>query len=115
MNDKIGTLQESRGDTGLRAVQLVKEMIEYRNAEITSLSRSLKRGILTLHREPSVKRHTDQVTELRNTLDQISRLISDNDYDINYLQIYLLHPTYNVTSPSDTVNTGPARDTDYIQ
>jgi hypothetical protein len=108
-------LQESRKDPGLRAVQLVKEMIEYRNAEITALSRSLKRGILHLHREPSVKRHPDQVTELRKTLDQIARLIADNDYDISYLQIYISHPTNMVTASSEPVNPEPTRDMAYIQ
>ena len=49
----------------LRALQLVRTMIEYRNAEISTLSRNLKRGIIHMHRERSMKKHAEQFKELK--------------------------------------------------
>ena len=78
-------MRESRRDTGIAAVQMVREMITYRNTEITALSKTLRKGIVHLHRERSIQHHTEQVKKLNEILEQISRLITDNDYDIFHL------------------------------
>jgi hypothetical protein len=102
-------------DAKLKAVQLTREMIEYRNAEISALSGNLKRGIIRLHRERSSKQHSEQYKELKGIIDQISRHISDNDYDINHLQIFLTQTPEKAVYPTDTEKTEPSNAIHYIQ
>ena len=113
MNNKISMIRNPPRDPGLRAVQLVREMIEYRNAEISALSWDLKRGIVQLHRKHSFEQHVDQFKKLKEIIDQISRHISDNDYDINHLQILLTQAPEKAIYPINTVN--KAHDLHYIQ
>ena len=91
------------------------EMIEYRNAKISALSWNLKRGIVQLHRERSLKLHTEQYKELKGFIDQISRHITDNDYDINHLQIFLIQSPEKVIYPPEPGKTGQIPDIHYIQ
>ena len=113
MNDKISMIQNLPRDSVLRAVQLVREMIEYRNAEISALSWNLKRGIVHLHRKQSSEQHAEQYKELKGIIDQISRHISDNDYDINHLHIFLTQCPEKPIYPVDPVDN--AHDLHYIQ
>jgi hypothetical protein len=102
-------------DARLKAVQLTREMIEYRNVEISALSWNLKQGIARLHRERSSKQHTEQYKELKGIIDQISRHISDNDYDINHLQIFLTQTPEKAIYPTDTEKTEISNAIHYIQ
>ena len=85
MNNNTGIIREPRRETGLPAVRMVRQMITYRNEEITALSKKLRKGIIHLHREHSIKKHAEQAKDLTEIIDQISRLISDTDYDIYHL------------------------------
>jgi len=108
-------MQKPQRDSKLRAVQLVREMIEYRNAKISELSWNLKRGIVQLHREQSLKLHTEQYKELKGFIDQISRHITDNDYDINHLQIFLTQSPEKAIYPIDAEKTETPNAIHYIQ
>jgi hypothetical protein len=90
-------------------------MITYRNAEISALSWNLKRGIVQLHRERSSKQHSEQYKELKGIIDQISRHISDNDYDIDHLQIFLTQSPEKAIYPTDPVNAEIPYAIHYIQ
>ena len=102
-------------DARFKAVQLIREMIEYRNAEISVLSWNLKRGIIKLHRERSSKQHIEQYKELKGIIDQISRNISDNDYDINHLQIFLTQSPEKAIYPIEAEKTETSNAIHYIQ
>jgi hypothetical protein len=115
MNNKTDRIWKPQRDARLKAVQLTREMIEYRNGEISALSWNLKRGIIRLHRERSSKQHIEQYKELKGIIDQISRHISDNDYDINHLQIFLTQTPEKAIYPTDTERTETSNAIHYIQ
>ena len=102
-------------DARLKAVHLIRDMIEYRNVEISALSWNLKRGIVKLHREQSSKQQTEQYKELKGIIDQISRHISDNDYDINHLQIFLTQTPEKAIYPIAPEKTETSNAIHYIQ
>jgi len=108
-------MQNPQTDPGLRVVQLVSEMVEYRNEAISVLSRDLKRGIVHLHREQSVNQHTDQFKELKGIIDQISRLIADNNFDVNQLKFSLAQPPEKENTPAEPEKSGQLHNIHYIQ
>jgi ribosome-binding ATPase YchF (GTP1/OBG family) len=112
---KSGRIRKHQRDARIKAVQLVKEMIEYRNAEITTLSRNLKQEVARLHRERSPKQHIEQYKELKEIIDQISRHISDNDYDANHLLIFLTQTPEKAVYPVDAGKTEVPDAIHYIQ
>ena len=107
--------QSAHRDTNLRTVQLVSEMIEYRNGEIDELTRDLKLGISRLHREQVHQKHFDQLKELTETLRRISLHISDNNFDIDHLQIFLTPSPEKVMCPSEPEKIEQVQDVHYIQ
>ena len=115
VNNKTNRTWRPQRDTRLKAVHLIREMIEYRNVEISVLSGNLKRGIVKLHRERSSKQQTEQYKDLKGIIDQISRHISDNDYDMNHLQIFLTQSPEKAIYPLEAEKTETSNAIHYIQ
>ena len=103
-------------DTGLLAVRMVKEMMKYRNAEITALSKTLKKGIIHLHRKHSIEQHTAQATELNGIVEQISLFIDDTDFDIYHLHFSRTrHAGKYIDYSNGNTTKEPSHDLHYIQ
>lgn len=108
-------MQEARRDTGLLAVRMVKEMMKYRNSEITALSKTLKKGIISLHRKHSIEQHTAQATELNGIVEQISLFIDDTDFDIYHLHFCRTHGGKSIEYSTGNAKKESSRDLHYIQ
>lgn len=115
MNNQTIRVQRPYKNTRVQAVQIIKDMIEYRNKEISNLTWTLKQSIVRFHREKSPKHHIEQFKELKGIIDQISRHISDNDYDVNHLQIFLTQSPEKVIYPVDSEKTESYDTVHYIQ
>ncbi len=113
--NKTGGIPRLPRDARFLAIQMVREMIEYRNEEMSSLSSKLKRTIAQFHRERSPKQHLEQYKDIKSIMDQISRHISDNDYDINHLQIFLTQSPDKVIYPINAEKTESSETIHYIQ
>jgi hypothetical protein len=102
-------------DQRIRAIGFIADMIEYRNSEITRISEELRQGIRHLHREQHAKKHARQADILAGMTDRLHQLMTDNEYDVNHLQIYLAQaPVNNASSPTN-IPAGNAHDLHYFQ
>ena len=100
-------------DQRIRATRSIADMIEYRNLRITKISEDLRQGIRLLHRERTAQKHAGQVEMLVRMADRLYLLMSDNEYDVSHLQIFLTRaPVNHASSPAKA---GSPHDLHYFQ
>ena len=78
-------------DQRVKAVDLIADMIEYRNTEISQISREIQQGIRILHGELIPGNRVRQANTLAALTERLAQLIADDEYDTGSLQQFLEH------------------------
>ena len=113
----VSSCTSARGpeDRKMTTINLIADMIEYRNVEIAQISQEIRQGIWLLHRELITENRVRQANTLSALTDRLAQLIADNEYDTGSLQVFLEHDDRKKTSAEQHLAEGGIGDLHYFQ